>query len=182
MATRQHPSTHTIVGRRTKVPMSKKGSMDLLYAGLFVFLLIIMTVIGSFVWSQFALGWTTNNAVPQASKDLIINMDSNWYSTFDGGVILMFFLLWIVAIVLSFFLDNSPIFLIAFLIIGTIFIIVLAMLGVFLTELQSSPLAPTLAQLPLTTWIIENWMLMIVFFMVSIGVALYAKNAMKVQG
>ena len=155
--------------------MKRASAFDFFYAGMIMFLLIVITVVASFAWSTFATAWSTSDA-SQGSKDLVADIESNWYPTFDSGVAIMFFLFWVVAVCLAFYLDNSSIFFVVYLIIGAIMLFCLAALGLFFPALQETSLGTTINQLPITNFIMNSWLAFLVFFLLSVGGALYAKN------
>lgn len=157
--------------------MNKKGSaQDILYMGMFMFLAILMIVIGSFVWMQWNAAWSSAPTGETLSKVLTARINSNWYGTFDFAAILFYFLLWIGTLAMAFFLDNSPAFTIVFVVLIVIFVITLIPLGLFLGALEDTPIGVVFANLPLTYFFISNWIAFIVMYSITTGVALYAKS------
>ena len=156
--------------------MKKGSAFDFLYAGLFMFLAVLMTIIGSFAWGTFSDAWNNTAGVESGSKALVTRIDTNWYTTFDFGIASMFFLLWVTSVCLAYFLDNSSIFFVIFILLGIIMLVTLAVLGTFLTSLQDTAFGATIDKLPLTKFIINAWLAFLVFFLVSVGGALYAQN------
>jgi hypothetical protein len=166
----------------TKMNKRASGFGDVYTIFIFLFVVVIVGGISVFFITAFNTAWQSTDlgaigdesqVETQSYVDLTINV-------LDGAFILWFAILWIGALVTAFFLDNSPVFYILFFLGGIMSLFSLVPLAGFIGALEGTQLGSAFALLPMTTFIMRNSLLFILAFLISNGLALYAK--FRVQG
>lgn len=157
---------------------SKKGSgnLDILTIFIFLFVMFISSIAVNLLLNEFNDGWQSNAAVTQESKDALASYNNSTNSILDGALILYLTILWIGTLVTSFFLDNSPIYYVIFIVLSIISFFILMPFGAFIVALTDSPLAQTLTYFPMTMWIFSNLGKVLAAFTFTVGAALFMKT------
>lgn len=158
---------------------SKKGNIA------FESILILVILGGMAIIAPIAyLVFTDLNTDIQADLDLSnetksmsSDMQTRFPSLLDGLFIFALVLLWIFAIVSAFLIDTHPIFFVVAIIL-LVFIIIIggAVNNLFNDMAGDADFSTSFNAFPLTTWVMNNLVVVIVFLVVSMILALYGKN------
>lgn len=157
--------------------MRRLGNINLEAIGAFVFL-IMCVIVGAFVLmivNTFNDAWNENTAVDAQSKEAISSYAVRTNNILDAAFIFYLAILWIGTLVSSYFLDNSPIFFVIFLIISILSFFIILPLANIIMAMSDGPLSAYIALMPMTYFIIEHAAIFITVFIITTGFALYAK-------
>lgn len=161
--------------------IGKKGSgiLDLLYIVIFFIVIVVVVVLSLFVFNKVRVGLDGADAIPSDVKEKALGFENRFISLFDAGIIFFIFILWAGMIATSFILDNHPIFFIFFAILSfLVFFIGLPLINMVTAIMETDTFAPYFASFPMTAFLVNNWIFVLMFFVITEAVALYA----KVQG
>jgi len=157
---------------------NKKGSgfADVYVIFVFLFIMFIVGGISIFTMNTFNSAWQgTGDEVSETSKTEGQAYTSLFQGVLDGGLILWLVILWLGSLVTAFFLDNSPVFYIIFFLGGLISLFGLLPLASLVTALESTALGGAFGALPMATFVMNNLLIFITAFLITNGLALYAK-------
>lgn len=103
--------------------------------------------------------------------------NSNKYpSFFDFIGIFIIFMIWLSIFISAFILGNNPIFLVIYIITSLALIVVSIVLEIALSEFVSNILiASYMVSFPMLSFVIDKFFIFALFFIVSVGIALYFK-------
>jgi len=156
------------------------GFMDLLFIVIFMAVTAIVLVVAFMTINLFSDGIQDQTAIPQLVKDKASGFSSNFATVWDAGFVFFIFILWAGLIATSFMLDNHPAFFIFFLILGILVVfIAVPLANVLIAFAEDVTIGAYFDQLPMTKFMMTNSVLLVVFFIVSTGIALYAKNQIE---
>lgn len=165
--------------QKTLRKVRKKGSgFGDIYV-IFIFL-VITTLVGGialFTFNQFNTSWqnTTGN-VGDVSKEETNEYNTTLNLVLDGGIVLWFFILIFGSWVTAFFLENTPVFFIIFLLLSVMSFFVLPPFANMQSEISETALSEGFQYLPMTMFINNHMILFMLFYMVGVGFALYTKT------
>jgi ABC-type lipoprotein release transport system permease subunit len=156
---------------------NKKGSgfLDTFAVFLFVFIATLVAGIALFIFNSFNAEWQGIDSIDANSKTKTDGFNSSMNLVLDGGIVLWFAILWMGSLVSAIFLDNSPIFFVIFFLLAIVSFIVFAPFANIQSELSESALSAGYNHLPMSMFINNHLLLFIGAYIISIGVALYAK-------
>ena len=160
----------------------KKGNafLDTLSVVVILFIFGLVTVLGFKLLTDINDN-IQDSDVANITKDKVANLEDNYPSFMDLAVLTALVLLWITSIIMSFLIDSHPVFLVITLV---LLLFVLFFAGVLVNtydEIASVGDLP-FSSFPITTWIIEHLVLVVLIIGASIGVALYGKNRVGAGG
>lgn len=168
---------------KKRILHNKKGSG--LFDGLFLFLfaIVLFVVMGFslFILDQFNTEFQELDAAPDYIKEDIANYSSQSNFLMDSLVVFLIFGSWVVALVINYFLDNSNVFFIAFLVLNLFFLIPLFPLSNYMSELLASGGAMSWisATMPMSTFVLQNMAIFYMGYIASIGLVLYIKGRVR---
>jgi len=164
----------------TRLFKRKKGSgiVDGLFTFLFAILVFFIFGISLFILNEWNDAYSDLDVASPEQKEMINNYASQSNYLMDGLIVFLVFGSWIVAMLLNYFLDNSNLFFIIFLILNLLFMLALFPLSNFITVLISDggAFAWVASTLPMSTFILQNMALFFFAYLVSNGVVLYVKG------
>jgi len=148
---------------------------DNLSVWIWVIIITAIMVVCMFILSAINSGFQTSGITPVATTQL--NSFTNKYNGIaDGSIVLWLIILWIGTIVTSLFLDNYPVFFVIFTILSVISFFILAPLAnVIVGFISDAAFSAVLAQLPLTSFILNHLLVFNALFIASTSLVLYAK-------
>lgn len=145
-------------------------------------LIIILLVVSVYI-AYTKVGTALNNALPTINNNVVNGTEAtnsfvnvaNSYSTYwDIILIFVIFGMWLGVLISAYLLGNNPIFLIVYAIVS----LALFVLSVYIQFSQQSiavGLSEFFDSFPITSFFIQYNMAFSIFFIVSVGVALYMK-------
>lgn len=147
---------------------------------LFIILLVVVGVASVFGWMIYS---DLNDEI-QADGDMSAeaqaasqNVADNYPSMFDNVFLFILILFWIFLLVSSFLIDTHPIFFVVTVILLLFVFVVGMILANAYEEVTSDPdLIGFADDFPITSWVMTNFLLVIIVIGLSAGLALYAKN------
>lgn len=158
--------------------INKKGSgiLDIVYMVVFLFVCAIVGGISLFIYAEFNDFWQEQEVLAdEYSKEEAQAFGDLFSAVLDGGIILWLFIIWLGALVTSFYLDNSPVFYIIFLLLSLLTLFALLPFGTFYGEFTETGFESGFSQMPMTNFVFTNLIYFLIGFIVSNGIALYAK-------
>lgn len=160
---------------------TKKGSIqDLVIGASFFVIIIIGAIFGVFIYNNIMDGLLASEKFDAPTQAIVQQGRDNFGTTIDYAIALWFSLLVIVSVVLAYYLDNSPIFVVIFIVLMIISLLSLAALGVLFSPIMdSTELASTMAAMPITNFIGNFWLLLMIAWGLSLGLALYVKRSQQ---
>jgi hypothetical protein len=148
---------------------------DLIAGGIIALFLVVTIPVGLFMFNS-VMDSLLGSGGYDAELEASLRADTDkWNPTFDGGVIFWFALLWVFSVVMAFYLDNSPVFFILFVILLLLVIGSLIALGVFASAFKEG--SGLFTELPMISFLIDFWPVFLTFYGITLGAALYAKRA-----
>lgn len=129
-----------------------------------------------FVFNQFNTALQADSSIDATTKQASADYSANWIDVADIAIVVWFVILWVGALVTSFFLFNSPIFYIVFILLAIFSFFALIPFSNIVGEMcDASAFVTTCAYFPVTMYLIDNIAIVITLFIFSIGLTLYAK-------
>lgn len=111
------------------------------------------------------------------ANETINIIDTSYPSTFDGGIVFVFFGLWIAVLVASFQIDTHPIFFAISLILLVAICVATVMISNFYQTLfADDSFVGLTSYFPMTNWLAEHLLIIVVAIGLSIMLVLYAKT------
>jgi hypothetical protein len=110
--------------------MNKKGSFgDILYLGVFLFILAIVIGIGWVIYSRFNAEWQTHSELGAESLEIMQNAKDRYVATYDNLFLVILVGMYLGALLLAWNIDTSPVFFLLSLVMMGVIVIVTAVLG-----------------------------------------------------
>lgn len=141
-----------------------------------IFLLLLLIVFFALVVCGYIMIQITSPITSATGISLAGDYANNFPTIMDYLFLTMLALIWVGLFISSWLLDSNPIFFIVFLIPAIIIIVVMLPIANVITSLSGGTLAGIMAQFPIFNWIVGKWLLVMAFFIASVGIALYGKN------
>jgi hypothetical protein len=156
-----------------------------LFDGLFVFLfaigLFIIMGFSLFILDQFVGEYQELDAAPDYMKEDLANYSTQSNFLMDSLVVFLIFGSWVVALVINYFLDNSNVFFIAFMVLNLFFLIPLFPVSNFVSSLlaEEGTMSWIASTLPMSTFVLTNIAIFYLGYIASIGLVLYIKGRVR---
>jgi hypothetical protein len=161
----------------------KRGSglVDGLFLFLFAVGFFIVMGFSLYILSAFSDDFQKLEVASPEIKENIANYSNQSNYLMDGLVVFLIFGSWIIALVINFYLDNSNIFFIAFLILNLFFIIPLFPISNYIQEAvaQGGAMEWIATMMPMSTFVLSYMPLFYLGYIVSIGTTLYIKGRVR---
>lgn len=156
----------------------KRGNMALEMVVVLV-VLFIFSIVGLLIYNTFSdlavdvmEDFTDENATASLEKQV-----DEFPGFLDGAFVMILGLLWMGSLALAFFIDSHPVFLVLTLVLVPAILIVGGSLGNFSLEIFNEEGGA--ATLPMTYFILDNYGKMIVAYIATYLIALYAKSRLE---
>jgi len=160
--------------------MNKKGQLSLSAILMFVIVIVVVSFIFLFTWEAFD-GVSQDIKVDLAGNNesvaAIEEVENRYPPVFDSLILVVFLGFWAAGIISAWMSDEHPM-LFAFMMILLIFVVIAAaMLGNFYEEIFTSGDLSTIPDtFPITNWIMSNLLIVTISIGLSILLAYIAKN------
>lgn len=142
-----------------------------------LFILSVCSVIGYLVISDVNTDVQADTDMHNISKESLSGVTTQYPTLMDNMFIFFLVLIWVVAIVASFFVDTHPIFLIIAVVLMAGLLFVGAIVSNTYQELAAdSELSAAAAGFPKTAWVMNYLVLVIIAIAASIMIAMYGKS------
>lgn len=152
------------------------GIFDSIVIVIFVLVMFFASVFSLFIFNNFNDEIQSSSSVDAQTKAVTQTYTDNWVNVADVGIMVWFAILWVGALVTSFFLFNHPIFYVVFILLSVFSFFALVPFSNVISEMcATTELVTTCGYFPITTYFIDNIALVLVLFIASIGLTLYAK-------
>lgn len=168
--------------RKALASSGKKGNavVDTITVVVSIFVFVLIIYFGSKVFSDFRDDVNTEDSLSNESIDLINTQEARYNSLFDGLFITFLILIWALVIVASFTIDANPIFFIFTVVLLLIVLFISLILGNAYEEInQESSLAGVSAGFPMTSFVWEHILLVIIVIAFSIVIVLFGKRQLQ---
>lgn len=159
---------------------NKKGSLTEII-GIFItfFVLVVAVISFGIAYEETNTGFEAfmlqeNDAVINDSATLFIDQGNKFPVFWDFLIAFLLFGLWLGVMISAYILGNNPLFLV-FYVIGSIANIVLASVWQFAMQDFAVATAEYMVNFPITLFIINNFFIFALFFIVTTAIALYMK-------
>jgi len=156
---------------------TKKANAILDTATIFVVLIAfaVISIIGYNTWKDVSPDIYASVSTPEANETLNI-IETRYPSMLDGVFVFIFAGLWVISLVLSFMIDSHPIFFFVAIILLVFISISAIFAGNFFEELMSdSDLSDVSPSFPMTNWILNHLLIVVLLIGFSIIIVLYSK-------
>lgn len=155
----------------------KKGSSvaDGLYIFIFLFVVVFVAGLSVFIYGKFNDGWQDSAIINTEVKAQTNSYNTLFYTVMDGGIVFWFLILWIGSLLSSYFLDNSPIFLVLFFITSVLSFFALIPFANMQIELAETALNAGYTHLPMSMFIFNNLIIFAIGYFITVGGATFAK-------
>ena len=159
--------------------MNKKGNavIDSLNVVVVLTVLAVIVVVGFTAFGELNTELQVDDDFSNESKQVLTDIDNDFPGLWDGLFLFALILLWISAIVFSFFIDTHPVFLVLSFILITFVLVVAAILTNSYEEIAGDTYFATAANaLPIMTFIMGHLVETILVVAMSVAIALFAKS------
>jgi len=147
---------------------------------IFVFAFISLLTYKSFMDSEQDITAMLNDSSNLARNESLASINTvknDFPGIFDGAMITILVGLWIFALISAYFIDSHPIFMILSVILLVFVLIAAAIIGNVGQELiEDSEFDSIRADFPITTWILNHMLAVVLVISFSIVLVLYGKN------
>ena len=159
-----------------RLQKSKKGSFfDNMSVFIWLIIIILVLALCMFVLTKINDQFQ-NSGLPSEATTKLNTFTTKFNGLADGSVILWLVILWIGTILSALFLDSYPIFFVIFITLSVVSFFILAPLAnVMVNFFNDTSFASVVASLPWTMFFINNLLVFNALFIVTNGLALYAK-------
>ena len=148
---------------------------DNLSVWIWIIVITALMVVCMFTLTAINTGFQSSG-MPSVATTQLNTFTVKYNSLADGSIILWLVILWLGTIITSFFLDNYPVFFVIFTILSVLSFFILAPLAnVIVLFMEDASFASVLADLPLTSFVLNHLLVFNALFILTTAVALYAK-------
>jgi len=152
-------------------------ALDLLLAVVVLFVLGFAAVIGYQLLSGLNTEIQASPDMSNTSKAYSASVTSGFPATFDGIFIFALVLLWVFLLVTSFLIDTHPVFfVVTILLLFVTFFVGMAVSNAYQEFTTDASFSSYAAAFPMTGWVMEHLLIVIIIIGFTSGVALYAKS------
>jgi len=143
--------------------------------GLFVF--AIICIVGFSIFTEMNTDIQSMDDMSNSSKELTDDLHTQYPGLFDGLFAFVLVALWISSVVLSFFIDSHPIFLVISVILITFVLLAGAYVSNTYAEITTdAAFVDAASSFPITNFIFDNLLIVILVMTTSVLISLYAKT------
>jgi len=158
---------------------SKRGNvgLDAIMVIVVLFVIAIASIAGYKVILDVNNDTQADPDINNKSKAAMDQVTTDYPTIMDNGFAFFFALIWVLAVIASFFVDAHPVFLILAIVVIVILIFIASSVDNIYAEMIDDPLLATeAAAFPKTNWIMDHLVFVILAIAISIGISLYAKQ------
>lgn len=142
-----------------------------------LFIFGVLAFIGYAVLSDVNADVQSDPDMQNSSKEALAQTTTQYPALLDNSFVFALGLLWVLAIIASFFVDAHPVFLILAIIVLAVIIFIGASLNNVYAEIaDDATLSAAAAQFPKIAWVMDHLVLTILAIAITIVIALYGKN------
>jgi uncharacterized membrane protein YjgN (DUF898 family) len=148
-----------------------------------IFILVVLTVLGIITVIGFSVFNMVNDEIqadPEMSADskaVSDTLNTQYPALFDGIFLFLVVGLWIAAIIFSFMIDTSPIFLVITIILLIIVLFISALLANAYGDVtEDSTFAADAIRFPMMNFVFSHFVETILVIMISVSIALFVKS------
>lgn len=150
--------------------------LDMLLVIVFLFIIGIGMIFGAKVFTDVNTDIQADPDISDYAKNDLNTSATNYPTIMDNAFILLMSLLWVALIVTSFLIDSHPVFfVITVILLVFVFIVGMILANAFQDVVAEDDLAESAALFPMTNWVFENFLLLLIAMGFSTALALYAK-------
>jgi hypothetical protein len=157
---------------------SKKASgvVDIYIIFIFLFISTFVVALALYTLNAFNTEFQKVDAIPTGAKASSDGFNTLFRNIADGAIIFWLAILWLGSLASAFFLDNSPIFFVIFLLLSFVSFFILLPFANMQNELsQNAILEDTYDLLPMSMFVNNNMVYFLGAYILSVGLALYVK-------
>lgn len=154
----------------------KASTADTFFWVIATFMIAMLIPIGYVFISNANDVIQTNNVFSPTAKTNLQSATNRYPSLFDGIFLLFFFGVLIGSIVLALFIDTNPAFFFVSIFIMIIMLVVGGMLANVFDVQKNSVISPYVAAFPMTLFVFENFVTIILVYAFLLAIVIYAKT------
>lgn len=165
--------------KRSRFLGCKKGNaiLDSILVLVVLFAFILIVIIGKIIFDDTNDEIQSDANFDNSTKAIVQEQNTRYTTLFDGAFIFIFALVWILALVASFFIDTHPIFLVITVILLIIVFIIGAYLGNAYEEFSlEDDFSSVVPSFPMANWVMTHLLIVIGVVAFSIVLAMFAKS------
>lgn len=154
-------------------------SLDMIMLVVFLFIFALGAIIGYRTLTDLNDEIQSATDMSNESKDFSQRVTDHYDTTFDNAFILFLVLFWIILLVSSFLIDTHPAFFIVTLILLAFTLIIgMSLSNAYEEVISDDDLSASGSAFPMTYWVMQHILIVLIVIGLTTGVALYAKNQM----
>ena len=141
---------------------NKKGNgmIEIVYFSIFVFVFVTISFYAFMAYKDVNADIQTDTTMSNESRASAQAVEAQYPSLFDGLVILLFGLLWLVVLAAAYFSDDHPLIAVVLFLVVIFVMIIGGIMSNTYDEIQDSPeLAGFSTSFPMSHWLMENYLL-----------------------
>lgn len=142
------------------------------------FIMALITIISYHAFKEIypQISPEFNNSNYTAANTTLTTINESYPSTFDGGIVFIFFGIWIAVLIASYQIDTHPV----FFVVSMIMLIAICVAAIFISNFYEEMFADAVfnnitSSFPMTNWIATHMLIVVIVIGASITMVLYAK-------
>lgn len=157
--------------------LKKKGSglLDNIVIFGFLFGMAICSVLGLYVINIFTDNFNSQIDNPIVEEHTQSYQEKN-QSIMDGMIILFFVILVLGSVVTNLYLDSSPVYFIIFFLLSLLVMFLMIPFSTIIENMEGSVFQATYEYFPMTMFLVDNAVIVMVLYIIIIGISLYMKQ------
>ena len=160
-----------------EIPLPNNVIYDLSLFIMIIFMFAVSSVLAVVILNGLNDGFQASDDVAQVSKDEGNDLALKFPGLFDALIVFAFVGIWIFLIVSVSLLDTHPIFFVISIITSVVvFVLAAVFQDVFLQMSEMILLSGTTSSMPMTVWLMNNLIVVIVFVVITTLISLYSKT------
>jgi len=157
---------------------NKRGQtvFDTIMVIIVLFILALAAIIGSIVFSGVNDDVQADTTLSNQTKTTMSTINDNYTNWFDAAILGALIFFWALLLITSFLIDTHPVFfIVTVLLLMAVFVVSMIISNAYVEITTDSDMSAFSVQFPLTNFIMNNLLIIIIVIGLSTGVALYAK-------
>lgn len=158
---------------------SRRGNLglDSIFIVIGIFVLAIVSIFSYQLYKEFNDGVQADTGISTEAKELSADVETKYPKVFDQMFALVVVMLWIALIVTTYLIDTNPVFfVIVFIMLVVVFVVGMELSNYYEEFSESDDLSTSAAEFPLTNWIMNHLLYIIIAMVITGAIALYAKQ------
>jgi hypothetical protein len=158
--------------------MNKTGSFfDILYIGVFVFVVAIMVTVGWMIQSRINTEWQAKTELGTTSQEIMQSTTTRYVALWDGVFLTIFVGLYLGSLILAYNVDINPIFFFLSLLIMGVIVVVMAILGnSWYAFANNSEMSGYIDDFVIIPYVMANYVKILVVMAFGLAGVMYAKT------